>query len=746
MTYQEASYFLDQKRTDAWKTVEPGAIRRTVQLWWLIAILVASFLSIGIDYLAGSSFDWSLPLRLYLIVPLALTGICVNRLSTDYYLGALTTAAPIFSFGLALLIISLVRPEPGASRFVIADIFVIFAAATAAPLSWRHTVALTAASIVALAVVLLGFSTTTFCWMNVDLLGTAMLAAAGGLAIRWKTEIQTCEIRRLRRLDEEHLAASETMLRLSQEAGHIGSYEWHLPNGPNYWSDEMCRLHGTEPARGQSVPLEVWRNSIYPDDLAILEERISELLKSGKYSEIEYRVRGPHGVRWLHGRGHVVREDGKPTKLIGINIDVTERREIEDYRRNQTAILEARVAQEVMARELAENRLAHAERLRLIGELAGGVAHDFNNLLTVITGTTETLAAGVADRPELATIADMIATAAERGAKLTESLLAFGRRQPLRPRPTNISALVEKTCELLQSTLGRQIEVRSVCVGPANMALVDPDQLASAIVNLGLNARDAMPGGGVITIECDSVFMANADAARELAAGRYVIVLVRDTGTGIDPSIWDRLYEPFFTTKEIGKGSGLGLSAVYGFGKQSGGHLDFETAQGVGTTFKILLPACEAKAVNAPDDARLDTSVPRGTETILCVEDDAIVREVVVQQLQRLGYRTIATKNALEALNTIRSGAAIDLVFTDIVMPGSIDGWKLADQVKASHPNLAVLFTTGFSLENARKLVADRNVILLEKSYRQIELATAVRKALAASVRIGPNAVAIGKQ
>jgi PAS domain S-box-containing protein len=730
MTYQETSYFFDQERSRAWETVEPGTTRRTVQLRWLVAVLIGSFLSIGIDYLAGYSFDWSLALRLCLIVPLALLGICVNRWSTNYHLAALTTAAPIFSFGLALLVISLVRPEPGASRFVMADIFVIFAAATAAPLSWRHTIALAVVSMIALAVVLLGFCKTTFCWMNIDLIGTALVAAVGGLAIRWKTEIQTRQIRRLRRLDEEHIATSESMLRLSQEAGHIGSYEWHLPDGPNYWSDEMCRLHGVEPSRGQSVPLDVWRNAIHPDDLATLEERIIELLRSGNYSEIEYRVQGRDGIRWLHGRGHVVREDGGPKKLIGINIDVTERRAVEDYRRDQTRLLEDRVAQEVAARELAENRLAHAEKLRLIGELAGGVAHDFNNLLTVITGTTETLAEGVADRPELATIAQLIATAAERGAKLTGSLLAFARRQPLRPRPTHIDALIKSTCELLGSTIGRQIEVRSVCAGPAGSAFVDPDQLTSAIVNLGLNARDAMPMGGVITIESDAVVLANDDPARELAAGRYVTILVHDTGTGIDPSIRDKLYEPFFTTKEVGEGTGLGLSAVYGFVKQSGGHVEFETTEGAGTTFKILLPACEVSAVEPVVAGQDHADFPRGTESILCVEDDVIVRDFVIQQLQRLGYKTISARNGLEAINTIRSGAAIDLVFTDIVMPGSVDGWQLAMQVKASHPHLKVLFTTGFSVENARNLVADRKVVLLEKPYRMMELARAIRKAL----------------
>jgi PAS domain S-box-containing protein len=537
------------------------------------------------------------------------------------------------------------------------------------------------------------------------------------------------EIVQARKEAEQRLAASEAFLRLSQEAGHIGSYDWDIGGGHNHWSDEQCRLHGIEPSGGKPISIELWRSLMYPDDLPAIEQKIAEIIETGGYAELEHRIRGPNGVRWVYSRGQLIREEGKPTRLVGINMDITERRILEDELRELTRTLEQRVEQEVAAKEAAQTRLAHAQKIQSIGELTGGVAHDFNNLLTVITGTIDILAQGVADRPQLAAIARMIGSAAERGAKLTSNLLAFARKQPLRPRSTDVEALIATTSDLLVSALGRQIEFNGIKRGYVGSVMVDPDQLTSALVNLGINARDAMPNGGRLTIDADTVAIEQGEAdLREISAGRYVTISIADTGDGIDEAIQDKVYEPFFSTKEVGKGTGLGLSMVYGFVKQSGGHIEFTTSKASGTTFTLYFPATEqTPSTVKPSDAGL----PGGHETILCVEDDEIVREFVAQRLQALGYTTIISASPTEALAVVRGGTPIDLVFTDILMPGSMDGWQLADAIRQIRPHMKILYTTGYSDVSSERLGSVAGIHLLEKPYRLSRLAQMIRQAIA---------------
>jgi signal transduction histidine kinase len=556
----------------------------------------------------------------------------------------------------------------------------------------------------------------------VDALANAAMAPAGALL--------ATEIVQDRKEAEAKLAASESLLRLSQEAAQIGSYDWDIGGGHNYWSDELCRLYGVEPYGTRSVPLDVWRNVMYPEDLPAIEKKILEVIETGGSSEFEHRIQGPRGVRWIYTRGQIVREPGKPTRLIGINMDITERRILEDNLRELTRTLEQRVEQEVAAREAAQMRLAHAQKIRSIGELTGGVAHDFNNLLTVITGTIDTLADGVADRPQMAAIVQMIGSAADRGAKLTSNLLAFARRQPLRPRNTDIEALIATTSDLLVSALGRQIAVNCIRRGYIGTVFVDPDQLTSALVNLGINARDAMPDGGQLTIDADTMAIDQDEAdVRDIVAGRYVTISITDTGTGIDEAIQNKIYEPFFSTKGVGKGTGLGLSMVYGFVKQSGGHIEFETAKGSGTTFRLYLPASDQRPL-PPVDEHSPKQLPGGHETILCVEDDAIVRDFVTQQLRALGYKTIVANNAAEALTRIESGDPVDLLLTDIIMPGAIDGWKLAERIRQIRPDIKVMYTTGYSDASAARIERDAGILILEKPYRLSALAHMIRRAL----------------
>lgn len=309
----------------------------------------------------------------------------------------------------------------------------------------------------------------------------------------------------------------------------------------------------------------------------------------------------------------------------------------------------------------------------------------------------------------------MIGSAADRGAKLTSNLLAFARKQPLRPRSIDVEALIATTSDLLVSVLGRQIEINCIKRGYVGTVLIDPDQLSSALVNLGINARDAMPNGGRLTIDTDTVAIDQDEAGvRDISAGRYVSISITDTGTGIDEAIQNKIYEPFFSTKGVGKGTGLGLSMVYGFVKQSGGHIEFETVKGCGTTFKLYLPASEQRPLPLTAE-HSPKRLPGGHETILCVEDDAIVRDFVTQQLRALGYKTIVASNATEALTEIRSGAPIDLLFTDVIMPGTTDGWKLAELIRQIRPDIKVMYTTGYSDASSERIRSNAGILLLKK-------------------------------
>jgi len=382
--------------------------------------------------------------------------------------------------------------------------------------------------------------------------------------------------------------------------------------------------------------------------------------------------------------------------------------------------------------EAHEAQVRQAQKMEAIGQLTGGVAHDFNNILTVITGTIEILSDAVKDRPHLAQIADLIASAAARGADLTKHLLAFGRRQPLQPRSTDINALVVDAARLLRPTLGEDIEIESMLAHDLKPALIDPSQLSTAILNLALNARDAMPGGGKLTLETRNAVLDEdyARANNEVRPGNYVMIAVSDTGHGIPSNLLDKVFEPFFTTKDAGRGSGLGLSMVYGFVKQSDGHVNIYSEEGHGTTVRLYLPL----ASGAPEAVAADAGISGnegGDEFILVVEDDALVREYVMTQIGRFGYQTVAASNAAEALAIIDRGERIDLLFTDVMLPGGMNGRQLATEALKRRPALKVLYTSGYT-ENA--LVhhgrLDPGVLLLPKPYVSADLARMLRIAL----------------
>jgi PAS domain S-box-containing protein len=391
------------------------------------------------------------------------------------------------------------------------------------------------------------------------------------------------------------------------------------------------------------------------------------------------------------------------------------------------------IARDLTEKLAAEAQFRQAQKMDAIGQLTGGVAHDFNNILTVITGTIDILADAVADRPDLVPIAKLIDDAADRGAQLTKHLLAFARKQPLQPRDIEVNSLIVETAKLLRPTIGGQIEVSPKLAADVWPAMVDPSQLSTAILNLALNARDAMPDGGKLVIETRNVHLDEGYASmhNDLTVGDYVMVAVSDTGTGISAENIEKVFDPFFTTKEVGKGTGLGLSMVFGFVKQSGGHIKIYSEVGHGTSVKIYLPRSIGPGQSAEGTTPL-AQVAGGNETVLIVEDDALVRKYVIAQIASLGYSTLEAANAGDALKIIDDDVPIDLLFTDIIMPGSMNGRQLADEALRRRPSLKVLFTSGYT-ENAivHHGRLDAGVLLLPKPYRKSELAKMIRVALA---------------
>jgi PAS domain S-box-containing protein len=390
----------------------------------------------------------------------------------------------------------------------------------------------------------------------------------------------------------------------------------------------------------------------------------------------------------------------------------------------------ALVYHDVTAARDTERLLQQAQKLDAIGKLTGGVAHDFNNMLTVITGTTETLVAELARQPELQSVARLIDDAAERCADLIKHLLAFARRQTLQPRNVDINNAVLDIVKLLRPTLGEQIEIETMLERGNTTSHIDPSLLANSVLNMAINARDAMPDGGKLLLETRNVVLdeAYAEANAEVRPGPYVMLAVSDTGTGMPAEIRDKVFEPFFTTKEVGKGSGLGLSMVYGFVKQSGGHIKIYSEPGHGTTIRLYLPPASAGA-----DAALPSAAPiaGGSETILVVEDDPLVRNFVVTQLQGLGYRTIAAADSRAAMALVENGEPFDLLFTDVILSGGMTGRQLAEAVARRRPGLKVLYTSGYtdnSIVHHGRL--DQGVLLLTKPYRKTQLAQMIRQAL----------------
>jgi PAS domain S-box-containing protein len=401
--------------------------------------------------------------------------------------------------------------------------------------------------------------------------------------------------------------------------------------------------------------------------------------------------------------------------------------------------LEARVADEVQERMRAEEALRQAQKMEAVGQLTGGVAHDFNNLLTVILGSLDNMnrelgkVSDDAVRTKLQRMRDMAFLGAERAGRLTSRLLAFARRKPLDPKPIDVNAMLSGISELLRRTIGEQVSLEFVGAGGLWPAMIDQAELENAVVNLAVNARDAMPNGGQLTIETRNVSLDDAyveTLGEPVPPGQYVLVAVTDTGIGMDRETIERVFEPFFTTKEAGKGTGLGLSQVYGFVRQSNGHIRVYSEVGEGTTIKLYLPRSLQKAERVEERRR---DVPRGSgETILVVEDHDELREHSSEALASLGYRVLTAADGPAALEIIRSSEPIELLFTDVVLAGGMNGRKLAEAAAELRPGLPTLFTTGYTanaiVHNGR---LDPGVALISKPFTIEQLARKVQQVLA---------------
>ncbi|MEE9140782.1 MAG: PAS domain S-box protein [Alphaproteobacteria bacterium] len=483
------------------------------------------------------------------------------------------------------------------------------------------------------------------------------------------------------------------------ESGIIGSFNRAAEKIFGYSPQEVC---------GQSVGV-----LMTEPDRGKHGEYIGRYLETGRGRIIGI---GPREVTALH-------KDGSTFPL---ELEVSEMR-LDDTR------LFIGIVRDITDRKETERQLQQAHKMEAVGQLTGGVAHDFNNILMVALGNLDIMQEISESDPSLRKYLDTALKALHRGADLTQRLLAFSRKQALRPVVTDVNRLVSGTTELMRRTIGEPIEIETVLAGGLWQAMVDRGQLETAVLNLAINARDAMPGGGKLTIETANTRLSQEYAEKhdEVRPGQYVMVAVSDTGTGMVPEVVGRAFDPFFTTKEVGKGSGLGLSMVYGFTKQSGGHIKIYSEVGQGTTVKLYLPKAAAGDLREVEEEGPAVAMPTGDETILVVEDDPDVRAFVSTSLEVLGYHVLEAEDGPAAIRLLAKAPHVDLLFTDVVLPHGVNGRELAEEAHKRHPHMKVLFTSGYT-ENAvvHHGRLEEEVELVAKPYKREFLARRVRQVL----------------
>jgi PAS domain S-box-containing protein len=539
------------------------------------------------------------------------------------------------------------------------------------------------------------------------------------------------ELARIRREATRDLRESEARFRNMADNAPVMMWVSDAMGTMTYLNRGWYEFTGQTPE--MAVGLGAW-NPLHPDDRTETERAFFAANSAERGYRTEYRLRRADGdYRWvLSVAVPRVNDDGTFLGYIGSIIDITERKEAEQVLRSSNEMLEQRVAAAIADRAEAEAQLRQAQKMEAVGKLTGGVAHDFNNVLQIIGGNLQLMMRDLSgSSPRAEQRLQTALAGVTRGSKLASQLLAFSRLQPLAPKVVNLGRLVRDVDDMLRRALGEGIDIETIIAGGLWNAFVDTAQVENALLNLAINARDAMGGHGKLTIEVGNTSLDDAYAVRhgDVTPGQYVMLAVTDNGCGMTQDVIEQVFEPFFTTKPEGQGTGLGLSMVYGFVKQSGGHIKIYSEPGEGTTVRIYLP--RSRAQESVEPVTETTTAMGGAETILVVEDDADVRGTVVELISDLGYRVLKARDARSALAIVESGAKIDLLFTDVVMPGEMRSPELARRARERLRNLAVIYTSGYT-ENAivHDGRLDEGVDLLSKPYTREALARKLRQAL----------------
>jgi PAS domain S-box-containing protein len=531
---------------------------------------------------------------------------------------------------------------------------------------------------------------------------------------------------------DELFRERERRLRIALSAGRMGTFDVDEVRGVLRQDETADTLLDVPPGRPE-FPLSDFFDRVHPGDRDAVRARHERLRLEGGDYLIEFRVTPADGnVRWLSAHGYCELDaNGKARRTTGVLRDVTERKLAEEVLEARIAERTASLREEIERREEAQAALLRSQKLQAVGELAGGMAHDFNNLLTVINGNLELLGLRQLD-DKARDLLRRAEEAATMGGRLANRLLVIGRRQRLQPVTLDLNEVARSMTDILRRTLGDQIEIQATFASDLWPTLADISEVENAILNLAINARDAMPNGGKLFIQTTNKSLGPDDVAGEagLKPGEYVMLSINDTGTGIPPEHLTRVFEPYFTTKEAGRGTGLGLSTIYGFAKQSGGHLTIYSEVGRGTSVRLYLPRAAAGATTT--EHKVEAPARAAGQAILVVEDNADVRDVTVKRLDMLGYRVLTAENGPSAIALLEGGTKVDLVFSDVMMPGGMTGFDVVRWVRANQPGTKVLLTSGFTGEVAKngERAGAADVEVLRKPYAIAELARAVREAL----------------
>jgi PAS domain S-box-containing protein len=548
---------------------------------------------------------------------------------------------------------------------------------------------------------------------------------------------------RLRQYEARHhlkeLHESQEKLATAMLAGKLGSWSIDLDTEKLVTSALCHEIYGL--SESDSFTYRQLLEMIHPDDIDGMQLAVRRSIDHGEDYNVEYRTVWPDGsVHWVQVNGRTLRDrSGNTRGLVGVAMDITDRKETEAALRESNEWLERRVAErtaelershakvleEARQREQVEDQLRQAQKMEVIGQLTGGIAHDFNNLLMAVLTNLDLLRKHIPEDPRAARLIDGAVQGAKRGAALTQRLLAFARRQSLQVDPTRVGELIEGMRNLLERSVGAEIRLAYDVAPGLPLALVDTNQVELALLNLVVNARDAMPEGGTITISVDAV---SADEEADLKAGRYVRLSVTDTGVGMDEETLQRAIEPFFSTKELGKGTGLGLSMIHGLAVQLNGVLRLSSKPGCGTRADLYLPVTTSQPVEESEPAMPEADTPQKASRarILLVDDDVLIAMSTAGMLEDLGHEVIEANSGASALEALQGNADVDLMITDFAMPG-MNGAQLAEEVRRRLPSLPILLATGYA-----EMPKGTNIQLprLGKPYSQVELAREISRLL----------------